>query len=72
MSRGRIVSAMTCADPSGQGKTMMSMEGSYTAQTIDATMSMTTSVVAQGDMKMSSQLTGKRLGDCPAGAAKTT
>jgi len=68
MSGGRLVSAMTCAQPGG-GEMKMSTEGSFTPTSIDATMEMTSSVSAPGDMKMKARLQGKRLGDCPAESA---
>lgn len=64
----------TCPGPGGQaGGGQMSLEGSFTATTLQATLS----VRAQGanpampgatGMNMSAEIRGRRVGECPAGA----
>jgi hypothetical protein len=67
----------TCPGPGGQaaGGGSVSMEGSFTATTLNVTFS----VNAQGGnpgmpgatgMNMSAEIRGRRIGDCPAGAAR--
>jgi hypothetical protein len=65
----------TCPGPNGQGSGTVSVEGTFTATTIQATLS----VSAEGanpampgatGMRMTADIRGRRVGDCPAGAAR--
>ena len=67
-SGGRIHGVTTCTEPGGTGKTSMTMDGEYTAQSMD--INMKTDTEARG-VKMATEMriTGRRLGECPAGKA---
>ena len=67
-SGGKIHGVVTCGGPGpgGQGKVTMTMDGQYGAQNIDMTMK--TKTEAQGmSMDMDMKMTGRRIGECPAG-----
>ena len=65
----------TCPGPGGQaaGGGSVSMEGTFTATTLNATFSVNAQAggpgMAAGGMNMSAEIRGRRIGDCPAGAA---
>jgi hypothetical protein len=62
---GKIAGKTTCTPPGG-GKTVMTMDGEYGPTSM--TMNMKTATEAQGiNMTMDARVTGKRIGDCPAG-----
>jgi hypothetical protein len=62
---GKIKGTTTCSPPGG-GKMTMAMDGDYGPNSM--TMNMKTSTEAQGmTMNMDARITGKRIGDCPAG-----
>ena len=66
-SGGKIHGVLTCT-AGNQGKVTMTMDGSYGAQNIDMTMN--TKSEAQGMvMDMEMRVTGRRIGECPAGKA---
>ena len=62
LSGGRIVQTIACQEP-GRSITA-SIEGSYTATTIDATVNKSSYRGAPDDYRAAIKLTGKRLGDC--------
>jgi hypothetical protein len=62
---GRIQGKTTCTGDGGTGKTVMTMAGSYTAQSIDMTMKSDTEVMGKS-MNMEMRLTGRRVGECTA------
>ena len=62
---GKIKGKTTCSPP-GAGKMTMEMDGEYGPTSM--TMNMKTQTEAQGmTMAMDVRMTGKRIGDCPAG-----
>jgi hypothetical protein len=65
MSGGRLVSAMTCKQEKTAGEMHMSVEGKYSATSIEATVQMVNSL-AGGNMNMTSKLNGRRVGECTA------
>ena len=67
-SGGKIHGVMTCggAGPGGAGKVTMTMDGQYGGESIEMTMN--TKTEAQGaSMDMDMKITGRRVGECPAG-----
>jgi hypothetical protein len=69
-SGGKIHGVLTCggSGPGGEGKVTMTMDGQYGGQSIDMTMK--TKTEAQGaSMDMDMRITGRRVGECPAGKA---
>jgi len=67
-SGGRIKGKTTCEPAGGAGKTVMEMDGQYSAQSMDMNMKMSTEA-AGTPMTVETRMTGKRVGDCPAGKA---
>jgi hypothetical protein len=65
MSGGRIQATIQCNTPQGQARVTMS--GQYTATTLDITQQMRTNAGGQ-NVEMDSRITGRRVGDCAAGA----
>ncbi|HEX9965626.1 MAG TPA: DUF3617 domain-containing protein [Allosphingosinicella sp.] len=64
-SGGRIQGKTTCTGQNGAGKTQMTMDGRYTAQSIDMTMKSETDMMGKA-MTMEMRLTGRRVGECTA------
>ena len=65
MSGGRIQATVQCNRPEGQVR--MTMNGQYTATTLDMTQQVQTSAQGQ-NVEMEARITGRRVGDCPAGS----
>jgi hypothetical protein len=68
MSGGRIQATIQCDRP--EGRVRMTMNGQYTATTIEMTQQMQTAVGGQ-NMEMETRIAGRRIGDCPAGSDET-
>lgn len=64
-SGGRIQGKTVCEGQGGTGKTQMTMDGRYTAQSIDMTMKSETDMMGK-PMTMEMRLTGRRVGECTA------
>lgn len=65
MSGGRIQATIQCNTPQGQAR--VTMTGQYTATTLDIAQQMRSSSGGQ-NVEMDSRITGRRVGDCAAGA----
>ena len=65
---GRVSGKLTCTGGNMPGTAVLEMDGTYGARNYDVTQKMSTD--AQG-MKMvwESRITGRRIGECPAGQA---
>ena len=72
MSAGTLNTQLECRREGLNGQVMMSLDGSYTADTIEANHSLSTSLSGTGDVKILSKLTGRRVGDCQPDAATKT
>lgn len=70
MANGRLNAQMTCTQPGQQGNLMMNIDGNYTPTTIEVNSDLDTYVTGAGDMKMTSRLTGKRIGECTGETSK--
>jgi hypothetical protein len=64
-ANGRIQGRTVCAGQGGAGKTEMTMDGRYTAQSIDMTMKSDTDIMGKA-MTMEMRMTGRRIGECTA------
>jgi hypothetical protein len=62
--QGRINTAYKCAIPGGV--LTPTVNGRYTADTLDVIVDSASMLSGSGDYQMSAKVTGKRLGDCPA------
>jgi hypothetical protein len=65
-SGGRIKGITTCSPPGG-GKTVMTMDGRYSPQSIDMTMKSQTDIAGKA-MTMEMRVSGRRVGECSAAA----
>ncbi len=68
MSGGRINATLACERPGLNGSIATIVNGSYTADAIEATAVTETSLIGEGDARIEAKLTGKRGGPCQAGA----
>jgi hypothetical protein len=62
---GRIQGKTTCTGQGAAGKTVMTMDGRYSPQSIDMTMKSDTDVMGTA-MTMEMRMTGRRVGECTA------
>ena len=67
-SGGKISGKTTCTGSGGAGATTMTMDGTYGPQNIDMTMKSETDLAGKA-MTMEMRVTGRRIGECPAGKA---
>lgn len=65
--QGRINTAYKCDIPGGV--LTPTVNGRYTADTLEVVVDSASMLSGSGDYQMSAKVTGKRLGDCPAGGA---
>lgn len=73
-ANGRIRMTLSCRSTTGQPDQRQAMVGSFTAETLQAAVSAESATPATDMMqsfpvRVESVLTGRRVGDCPAGAA---
>ncbi|AHE52349.1 DUF3617 domain-containing protein [Sphingomonas sanxanigenens] len=66
-SDGTLQAQISCRKDGLNGAIGATVRGSYTATTIDAQQIVETQLASDGDVSITSKLTGKRIGDCPAG-----
>lgn len=64
MSRGRINVSLACSPPDLGGQVMRTIDGKFSADSIEASASADTYFGAYGDVSISAKLTGRRIGDC--------
>jgi hypothetical protein len=64
-SGGRIQGKTTCTGEGGAGKTVMTMDGRYSPQSIDMTMKSETDMMGKA-MTMEMRVSGRRVGECTA------
>lgn len=64
-SGGRIQGKTTCTGEGGAGKTVMTMDGRYSPQSIDMTMKSETDMMGKA-MTMEMRVSGRRVGECSA------
>lgn len=69
---GRINGAWSCRRPGKPGQVMPSVDGKYTADSFETVVTTGTYFAGTGDYTLTQKMTGKRLGDCPAGGATET
>ena len=68
MSGGTLNSELDCTREGVRGQVMMGVDGSYTADTIEANQSITTYLPGTGDVRIAAKVTGRRVGECGAAA----
>lgn len=66
MSRGRLNASMKCDRPDFDGEMLRTVEGSFTADTLEGSATIETYSYGDGDVKIVSKLTGRRVGACAA------
>lgn len=64
MSRGRINVSIACTPPDLGGQVMRTIDGKFTADSIEASASADTYFGAYGDVSIAAKLIGRRIGEC--------
>lgn len=72
MSGGRLNATLACKHPDLKGNVAVSVNGRYTADTLEATSIIETSLFSGGDVRVETKLNGRRTGACTAPAAPAT
>ena len=70
MSGGTLSAALACTRKGLRGDVRMNLDGSYTADTIQANQALSTFLPGEGDVSITSNLTARRTGECSAAPAK--
>jgi hypothetical protein len=70
MSRGRANVTLACKKAGLPGDIATIVNGTYTADSFEGTMTTETSLLGDGDMKIDAKLTGRRTGECSAAPAE--
>lgn len=64
LRKGRFIATLSCQ--AGEGTSEIALEGNYTADTLTLGSTMTKTVGGQPTLRTTHDVSGKRLGDCPA------
>ena len=67
---GKINLQLSCQRAGSTGQVLQSVDGKFKADSFDATVNTGTYFSGPGDYAMRRTMTGKRVGDCPAGGEK--
>ncbi len=70
LRNGRLSLQLTCSRPE-RGQIMQLADGDFKVDSFEAELKTATYFAGPGDYEMTRTMTGKRVGDCPAGSAKT-
>jgi len=62
--KGRINASLNCTRAGLEGAILRGVEGKFKADSFDATVTTTTMLVSDGDVKIAAKLEGRRTGDC--------
>ena len=65
---GRVKGTVTCTGTAGEGRMTMAVDGAFKRDSYEVTTRMDMQGMGSESMKMETRVTGRRLGDCPAGA----
>ena len=68
MRGGTISSTYSCTMEGRQGSVALSVSGTYSEDSFEATRNLRSAFVGQGDVVVDARLTGRRTGDCAPGA----
>lgn len=68
MRNGRLNGGLACKRPGLGGEVMTSVEGTFTADTLEGTSVVETYLYGDGDVKIAAKISGRRVGDCAAAA----
>ena len=68
--RGRVTAAMLCSREGLDGSIPITASGTFTADSLEYTRELRTSFAGDGDVAISSRVTGRRTGDCTPAAAE--
>jgi len=61
---GRMTMQLACTRPGAPGQVMQSVNGQFTADAFEATVTTATYLTGAGDYSMTRKMTAKRVGDC--------
>ena len=65
---GRLNHTLNCSREGNSGNVGVTVDGTFTADSFEVQRTITTSFVEDGDVRTMATVTGRRVGDCPAGA----
>ncbi len=71
MRASKLSMQMRCRRPGTEGPVMQAADGRFTADSFEAEVMTTTYFIGTGDYRMRREVTGRRVGDCPAAASET-
>lgn len=66
---GRINASLECTREGMSGTIMRGVEGKFKSDSFDATVTTTTMLISEGDVRIAAKIEGKRTGDCVPEAA---
>jgi hypothetical protein len=70
LSGGNLNASLACTRKGVSGRVGLTVNGSFTADSIEAEQSLSTSLPGEGDVDIVAKLTARRTGDCTAEPAK--
>jgi hypothetical protein len=70
LSGGNLNASFACTRKGVSGRVGLTVNGSFTADSIEAEQSLSTSLPGEGDVDIVAKLTARRTGDCTAEPAK--
>jgi hypothetical protein len=70
ISGGSLSASLACTRKGLTGEVRMTLDGSYTADTLTANQSLSTFLSGEGDVNIVSKITARRTGECTAEPAK--
>lgn len=66
---GRVNHTMNCSREGADGNVGIAVEGTFTADAFEVQRQINTSFATDGDVRTTATVSGRRIGDCPAGDA---
>lgn len=66
MARGRLNASLSCQPKGLSGSVMTTVDGNFTADSLDATSTVETYLASSGDVRIATKVTGRRVGECKA------
>ena len=64
MARGRLNASLSCTPEGLSGSVLTTVDGTFTADSLDATSTVETYLASSGDVRISTKVTGHRVGEC--------
>jgi hypothetical protein len=71
MSGGTLNATLQCTRPGLDGQLLVTVYGDYQAESFETTLDLSTHLATDGDVNLTSKVTGRRTGECAAPEAGT-